>query len=294
MQSGTIKIRKLNYDTLSHEETLVDSTSQYIYQDRYDKKNKSNKLEEIKDPKFKGCINDYVILKGNKIYVFNTPISEKDQELSRSKMSSKFWKKMKRLKKRNQIHFFKVACNTKWIDSINSEFENDYVVYDVYHDEDKIAKRVKKIKIPGTEKITDNEKKYARYIILNDTFMVLTSNTFSNRNQMWTLDVLINLNSNLLQSDDNSIFNLHLTCNKSIDYHTYEIIFDLKNSGKNEVKIIRDETEEFICTYTIKKKNIYIDNPPIPEFAKGKINSKISKIKFKIHSTNHVYSMKKK
>jgi hypothetical protein len=274
-------------------ETITDSISIYIYYDRYDKKNKSDKTKKTKDPKFSGLINDYVLLRGSKIYIFNTPISEKDQKLFRNKMSSKFWKKMKRLKKRNKIHYFKVSCDKRWMDSVNKEFENDYSVLDVYHDSMKIAEGVKKTKIPDTEKNITNTKVYVRYVIFNDTFMILTRNNTLNQNGGGSTNILLDLSSELIQAKDESIFTLNLTCPKSINHDNYELKFDLKNSGNNEVIIIKNKTEEYPCSYKIKGKYIYIENPPIIEFSVGKIDSKISKIKFKIHSTNHIYSMKK-
>ena len=284
--NNSIKIRKLNYDTISYEETFTDSISSYVYTNRYGK-------GKITNPRYNGFLNDYVLIKGNRLYVFNKAISERDQRKSAGrKTRGRFWKKMKRLKQRNKIHYFKISFLDSWVDSINKEFENDYDVFDVFHDNEKIAEDVKRTKIADTENIITNTKVYARYIILKDTFHILTRNNDFSQNSVWSTNVLLNLNSELTQTENESIFTLNLTCPKSINYDNYEFKFDLKNSGKNVVKIIKNEAEEFICPYKIKGKYIYIENPPIPGFAKGRIDNKISKIKFKIHTANHIYSMK--
>ena len=90
-------------------------------------------------------MNDYVLIKGNNFYVFNKPISKRDQKKSRGKKTkSKFWRKIKRLKRKNKIHYFKISFKDKWIDSTNKEYENDYTVSDVFDGEFKIAESINK------------------------------------------------------------------------------------------------------------------------------------------------------
>ncbi|MEN8929475.1 MAG: hypothetical protein ABF242_04330 [Flavobacteriales bacterium] len=283
MSNNTIKIRKISYDTVSERRNFIDSISPYWYMNRY-------KNPKVKDPRYTGFLSDYVLVKGRRFYVFNKPISSRDQRKISNRESSKFFKKMKRLRKRNKLHYFKFTYDSKWFDSLNREWKNDYTVLDLYENNMKIAEGIKRTKIPETETTTTNKKVYIRYVILQDTIMLLTPIENWNRRN-FSRTTLANLTTELMQSDRKSIFELRLKCTKSINYNTYQFIFDLKKSRSNKVKILQNNDRKFVCNYTIKGKNIYIENPPIPEFAMGKIDSKISKIKFKIHSTNHIYAI---
>lgn len=285
MRSGLITIRKLNYDTIEREEKIIDSISPYVYTNRY-------KNPNVRDPRYRGFMNDYVLVKGSRLYVFNKPISQREQNLifGKENGSSRFMKKIKRQRKRNKLHYFKVKYESKWIDSINKEWKSDYIFYDIFLENDQIAVAEKRDKIPGTETTETNTKVFIRYIFLQDTFMILTPITNWNR-ASFRQSVIAGLANETVSSNHDNIFILKLECPKSINKNKYELVFDLKKSGSNTIKIIKNKNEEFICPYRIKGKYIYIETPPIPEFAKGKIDSKISKIKFKVHTTNHIYEM---
>ena len=79
---------------------------------------------------------------------------------------------------------------------------------------------------------------------------------------------------------------------KTIYKDNYKIEFNINNLSEQKVKIIRNNTEIFICKYKIKNKYIYIENPPAAELNKGKFNSKKTRLRFNIHNTKHEFNLK--
>ena len=276
---GVIKVRKLSYDTISSVSKELDSISPGW--------DDSEKHIHTKMPHFKGYLNDYILLRSGNVYVFNKPISKRDQGRTFAKHESKkFWKKIRRLKKRGKIHYFKVRNGRGWVDSSYRQFFNDYRTSDIFYPESEIIAETIEEKIDSTLETKTRTDNFVRYVIFGDTFhFPVTSNGRSNV-------VLENLKFELTDSTNDEAFLLELNCDKTINKNTYEFQFDLRNSSSNTVKIIKNGTETFICNYRIKNRKIKIENPPIPEFAEGKVNSRLNRIRFKIHSTTHEYNAK--
>ena len=278
---NVIKVRKLNNDTVSSVFKRLDSNTVPVRKVRL-------KDKRIVKPKYKGFITDYMLLKGSRLYVFNKPISARQQEQFYSKKYKKFWKKIKRQKRRNKLHYFKISLTKAFIDSVNNEYHNDYQKSEIFEPYDDKLVGVTEEKIENTLEIRKNIRGFAEYVILGDTLSIPMGNPLlSNcgRSQCF----LSYLTTELEKETYRDTLILKLNCPKTINYNSYRFEFDLKNTESNTVKIIENNSIVYICNYSIKGRKILIDNPPIPEFREGKINSRITRIRFKIHTTNHTY-----
>jgi len=282
-ETGVIKIRKLRTDYLrtEREDKVLDSVSEM-------KKINTSYKKLYKSYTFNGFVYSNVLSYNRRIYFFSQDFSEKDKSLiSNKKEKRKFWEKVKKLKRKNKIHYFKIPFYVEWNDSMKTEYSSKYKIVEFNHPETNELVSFEKTRVPepGTSKNIWRKKVEIKMDDDSLSFERREGSSWTSVRDGFLAEVKFRFKEKNMFVRDYVSF-------KSIYKNKYSIQIDLKKMTTNQLTIIKNGNEKFVCDYKVKGNKIFIENPPIAELEKGKFMKSKTIIKFKIHNIWHEYKLK--
>lgn len=186
----------------------------------------------------------------------------------------------KRKEKRGRLHYFEPKYRLFRIDTIKTEFHSIHEVIDSFNTNTNKYETIYTSQ-PGTQ------KKILNSIITTNYLCVLNDTVINNNKSEGVTDILT------VFFMDTTQIKWRMTSPKKINKNRYQIEFDLKNLNKNTITFIKNNSDIITCSYKIKNRYIYIENPPEAELSKGKFNTKKTSLKFRIHKTTHEFKTAK-
>lgn len=286
-QNGkTLKIRKLQYDTLFYTQEFHDTATNFTEQ---------NFSPLSVSTLTNGTWFGNIFFTNDSLFVFTQLISSKQKNLALNK-PNKFWKKINRKSRKGKLTYY-----TTWY-----SFKQNDTRYNIAT----TTKTYCRITEKGNNKIVFDKK------IALDSSVDYRSQIISDYTYLSGLDTVFL---------DRKVFNINTICNNSGDYfgclfrtlignlkghynyqnpfgyfktsskiykNRYEMYFDFENYLVKKVTIAENYKVKYYCDFDIDKDSIYIMNCPATELGEGRIARKNNKIKFRHQSKNYSFYLK--